>query len=471
MKQFLACLALLLLLHCGECFASEPIYSNYDVKVVEEVPSSSYDPIDLSGPINSGISADQMGTVGGSIFSNGSTTGMTYSHDRLIIVGDSRTVGMAQALGATQVATDVYCYNNYEYFIAKVGEGYNWLSSTAVNLINQYKTQKTALVFWLGINDYAMRNDQYNLYAQLIQSNAGGWGCDLYYGDITPLRNGKDDTTIQTFNNTLKQRLAGGVTWISLWSLVKQMGDSAFAGSDTIHYNSDTSKAIYQQIKNSVGSIGVSKTIVSAGSSSGGESFGQGGILFFTQYESGDAGYAQTGGDNGNAYGKYQFDYRYSLYDMIKYAYQKNPTIFSDFAQFMVYGSRSNFTTWYESDKSNNCRKVSQAWSNCYNRSPQTFKQYQDEYAYNAYYVPARDGLLSKGININNRSDIAKGSVFSYSIQHGSGTAVSHISSVVNNTMSDRDFVTAVYDKRISSYPAYSTRYNSEKLQALTLLG
>ena len=46
-------------------------------------------------------------------------------------------------------------------------------------------------------------------------------------------------------------------------------------------------------------------------------------ILFFTQYESGADAYRQTGGDNGNACGKYQFDYRYSLLPFVKYCYER----------------------------------------------------------------------------------------------------------------------------------------------------
>ena len=59
-------------------------------------------------------------------------------------------------------------------------------------------------------------------------------------------------------------------------------------------------------------------------------------FLFFTIYESGRSddfyqGYNQTGGDHGNACGKYQFDYRYSLLPFVKYCYQKDPVFFREF--------------------------------------------------------------------------------------------------------------------------------------------
>lgn len=468
MRRFLFSLALMLMIIGVRCFASEPIYSNYDVKVVEEVPSSTYDPIDLSGPVNSGISADQMGTQGGSIFSSGSTTGMgaTYNHDRLIVIGDSRTVGMAQALGATQVEESVWCYNNYEYFIAKVGEGYDWLNSTAINLINKYKTSKAAYVFWLGVNDFGYPH-RYDKYSDLIQHNAGGWSGDLYYADITPLKNGQNDAGIQDFNTNLKNRLAGGVTWISLWDLVKQMGDSAFATGDTIHYNSDTYKAIYQQIKNAVGSIGITQT-VSGGSSGSGNPADNPKIMFFTQYESGSAGYAQVGGDNGKAFGRYQFDYRYSLFGLMQYAYQTNPTIFAPFSQFMHYGSADGLKNAWNSTLSS---LVSQAWTTCWNSSNSLFKEVQDLYAYKNYYVIAHDLLVSKGVAIDNRSDVIKGVIYSYAIQHGQQTAADHIAEVVTNSMSDAQFIQEVYKKRSSAYPDYISRYNNEVQTALSLLG
>ena len=82
-------------------------------------------------------------------------------------------------------------------------------------------------------------------------------------------------------------------------------------------------------------------TITDADSSSGkDDSSNKDGLsddfLFFTIYESGRSddfyqGYNQTGGDHGNACGKYQFDYRYSLLPFVKYCYQKDPVFFREF--------------------------------------------------------------------------------------------------------------------------------------------
>lgn len=97
-------------------------------------------------------------------------------------------------------------------------------------------------------------------------------------------------------------------------------------------------------------------TITDADSSSGkDDSSNKDGLsddfLFFTIYESGRSddfyqGYNQTGGDHGNACGKYQFDYRYSLLPFVKYCYQKDPVFFKEFkpyAALSLFSRRGSF--------------------------------------------------------------------------------------------------------------------------------
>ena len=85
-----------------------PIFSNYDIKEVEVVSSSDYSPLDLNGPANSGVSDDYSGSTISQIPSSTTTTSTVYNYERLVMVGDSRTVGIANALGANQIAEDVY---------------------------------------------------------------------------------------------------------------------------------------------------------------------------------------------------------------------------------------------------------------------------------------------------------------------------------------------------------------------------
>ena len=86
-------------------------------------------------------------------------------------------------------------------------------------------------------------------------------------------------------------------------------------------------------------------------------------MLFFTTFESGTAAYAQVGGDNGNACGKYQFDYRYSLLPFVKYCYESNPTFFAEFKKYAAYTDSQKSLL-----KGNT--KFYAAWRTIYNKSP-----------------------------------------------------------------------------------------------------
>ena len=431
-----------------------PIFSNYDIKEVEVISSSDYSPLDLNGPANSGVSDDYSGSTISQIPSSTTTDSTVYNYERLVMVGDSRTVGIANALGANQIAEDVY-NTGYEYFICKTSMGYDWLSSTAINLINSYATPKTALVFWLGINDYGY-SSQYNRYADLISHNAGGWGCDLYYADITCLARGDSDA-IKAFNTGLKSRLGSGVHWIDLWDFVENgITSGNLSYTDGIHYTSDTYSAIYQRIKQAVGSIGVNATITTSNSYS--SSLVNDTILFFTKFESGDDAYAQTGGDGGNACGKYQFDYRYSLASMIQYAYSQNPSLCQEFAAFQGYSDGDGALQGNQS--------LYAAWKTIYNRNPSEFAKLQDEFAFTRYYMPVQNACPF----LASRSDVIKGAAFSYAIQHGSETAITDIIRINGASLSDADFINAIYNYRASKFGTYASRYESEKALALSLL-
>ena len=78
---------------------------------------------------------------------------------------------------------------------------------------------------------------------------------------------------------------------------------------------------------------------------------------------------------------------------------------------------------------------------------------------------------MNMGINIKFRPDVVKGSVFSYSIQHGAYSAALAVKAArINNGTSNRSFINKLYTYRISNFPLYRTRYNSEKAEALSYL-
>lgn len=184
-------------------------------------------------------------------------------------------------------------------------------------------------------------------------------------------------------------------------------------------------------------------------------------MLFFTRFESGSAGYNQTGGDNGNACGFYQFDYRYALLPFVKYCYSKDPIMFAEFKPYAAYTSGTKL-------KSN--KKFYKAWNTIYNRSPEGFARYQDEFAKQEYYDETARYLANMGITLNGRSDVVKGAVFSYSIQHGQYTAALAVKNSKAYMKTDEEFIRKLYAYRIKKYPLYKSRYTQERALALSLL-
>lgn len=185
-------------------------------------------------------------------------------------------------------------------------------------------------------------------------------------------------------------------------------------------------------------------------------------MLFFLTFESGSLAYNQTGGDNGSACGAYQFDYRYALLPFVKYAYSQNAQLC---AEFKTYAGLSSGTKL----KSN--KNFYKAWNTIYARNPALFAELQDQFAKVNYYDPVETTLAGAGINIATRSDVVKGAVYSYSIQHGQTSAVNAVKAIkVTDEMSDKTFLKKLYSYRIKQFPAYKMRYSAEYSLAVSKL-
>lgn len=185
-------------------------------------------------------------------------------------------------------------------------------------------------------------------------------------------------------------------------------------------------------------------------------------MLFFLKFESGSAAYNQTGGDGGKACGAYQFDYRYSLLPFVKYAYAENKLVCKEFAPYAKYKSGSKL-------KSNS--SFYKAWHQVYKRNKKTFSALQDTYARINYYDNVERRLQLAGIAVASRSDVVKGAIFSYSIQHGQTSAVNAVKAIKpKSSMTDAQFLKKLYDYRKKSFPLYAIRYTQEYKAALSIL-
>ncbi len=211
-------------------------------------------------------------------------------------------------------------------------------------------------------------------------------------------------------------------------------------------------------------------------------------LLFFTRYESGDEAYGQAGGDHGKAYGKYQFDYRYSLIPLLKYCYRKDPSVCREFKVFLnlksgdrrlIAGNRKPIREAGISDAAAKKQSwdLAVAWKKVYRRDPKSFRKWQDEYAMSTYYMPVQNYLASRGIHLKGRSYVERGAVYSYAIQSGSYSAQMAVLALgITDAISSRDFLERLYDYRWkdrsgwNKNPLFLSRFRQEKEEAMSIL-
>ncbi len=156
--------------------------------------------------------------------------------DRVVFVGDSRTVQMEMA-----VKYDSSVFS----FIGESGMGYDWFAGTAV-----YRTEgklgpyNTAVIINMGVNDLA----NVKRYAQLVNRKAAEWklrGASVFYASVNPVNDGYptvSNTMIMEFNETLRSLLSDDVVWIDTYSYMMNNG---YTATDGLHYDTNTYKDLY----------------------------------------------------------------------------------------------------------------------------------------------------------------------------------------------------------------------------------
>ena len=188
----------------------------------------------------------------------------SYKYKNVVFIGDSRTEYMKNALARADANT------NYVKFICKAGEGYSWLTGTAVpqlqelvkNDTNSILSKKTAVIFNFGVNDYN-EYAKYAAYYKLIASSLEKKGCELYFMSVNPInrlmlsntgRADRSEAKIRSFNTYMQKNLPSSYTYIDMYSYLKATGysfasDKYGAGSidDGLHYTARTYKRIFTQ--------------------------------------------------------------------------------------------------------------------------------------------------------------------------------------------------------------------------------
>lgn len=182
----------------------------------------------------------------------------------VIMVGDSRTVRMRQALVAQNCGANM----NGVRFVSASGQGLKWFKDEGYrHLINQIKhirvssSKPVAVVFNLGVNDLYRISD-YVAFMNEIAPELEKMNCKLYYMSVNPINSVMIEKTgrlslrkeadVRAFNERIKTGL-DDYTYIDTYSWLMQNGFGTSNGvngkdsseDDGLHYTVKTYKRIY----------------------------------------------------------------------------------------------------------------------------------------------------------------------------------------------------------------------------------
>ena len=159
-----------------------------------------------------------------------------------IFIGDSRFVGMDDACGISSLPN---CF-----VVAKVGEGYGWLKSTALGQVDRIVEtglfDEWVLVTGLGVNDPARGKDYVSEYEKLAEK----YICVLV--SVNPVNEELTSTknaTIEQLNDLFKEMQ---LPYVDVYGILMSDGYSTMDG---LHYTGDTYRYIWSCICSGIGEI------------------------------------------------------------------------------------------------------------------------------------------------------------------------------------------------------------------------
>ena len=183
---------------------------------------------------------------------------------KILLTGDSRTVCLycSQIYDEAEYPKHVFYnideatftgYTNESIVVAKGGEGCSWMRAVGIPNAFSHLDEADALVIWFGVNDLHVFADYINYVNGLVQQ----YDIPIYYMTIGPC-NGKwedKNSEVLAFNLALTQMLDPSVTIIDAYSYIKDgLDNGLFATMDGLHYDYNTSRAIYdymvEQVEN-----------------------------------------------------------------------------------------------------------------------------------------------------------------------------------------------------------------------------
>lgn len=171
----------------------------------------------------------------------------SFAVKNIIMVGDSRTVGMQAAVGGKMT------------YIGKVGEGLAWLKATAWPKLKKWgksgDLKGKAIVFNLGVNDLGNVNG-YITYMNDIGKKLKNWGATVFFMTVNPINNKLAKTWSVVRNSgviSFNKTMVAGLSGYGIIDTYDELVFRKFTTVDGVHYNAATYKKIYNYMISCIG--------------------------------------------------------------------------------------------------------------------------------------------------------------------------------------------------------------------------
>lgn len=163
----------------------------------------------------------------------------TNSISKRIFIGDSRTVGMRNAVNSSDDTWS--CLESI---------GLKWMKETGFPAIKNQIGNGSAVIILLGVNDlYNVSN--YASYINSLYNQYANKGAYFYFVSVNPTNGNYAylGDGIKNFNQKIKSSLNSKIKFIDTYSYLVSDG---FKTADGLHYTNDTYKKIYNYILKSL---------------------------------------------------------------------------------------------------------------------------------------------------------------------------------------------------------------------------
>ncbi len=170
----------------------------------------------------------------------------------LVLIGDSRTVGMYWALTGSKDLHEVQLVEDDDtVWSCKEGIGLDWMKESGVPFTAPYIDGDADVVILMGVNDIggAYSSTDYCVYLNEMGITWTDAGAEVYYVSVNPvdgaLANGLSNERIDAWNREMQDGLGEAFYYIDTNA---QINDH-INFKDQLHYKDDTNLEIYQLIR------------------------------------------------------------------------------------------------------------------------------------------------------------------------------------------------------------------------------